>query len=324
MAFIDGHKDRFGVEPVCRVLTEHGVRIAPRTYYAHESRPPSARAVRDAAVLTEIRRVHTDPQLGRGLYGVRKVCAQLGREGGVEGRAVSRRQVERLMRAEGLHGARRGRRFITTRPDSSADRAARAPDLVNRDFSAEQPNRLWLVDFTYCPTWSGTGFTAFVHDAFSRRILGWRTAASMPTALPLDALEMALWTRGREGRIDPDGRLDGLVHHSDAGAQYTSIRYTSRLADAGAVASIGSIGDSYDNSQAESLIGLYKTECVRRDGPFRTVEELELATLSWVHWFNHHRLHGSIGNHPPVEYETEHYRQIRALQQPLPGEPALH
>jgi len=209
--------------------------------------------------------VHGDPGIGRGLYGVRKVHAQLVREGGVAGVPVSRRVVARLMRTDGLRGAVRGRQFRTTRPDSCAPRP---PDLVKRDFSASRPNLLWLVDFTYVATWSGMAFTAFVHDAFSRRIVGWRTAASMPTSLPLDALEMALWTRERAGQTT-DGRLDGLIHHSDAGSQYCAIRYSDRLADAGALASIGTVGDSYDNAQAESLIGLYKTECVKREGPWR-------------------------------------------------------
>ena len=320
MTFIDEVRDRFGVEPVCRVLSEHGVKIAPRTYYATKTRAPSARSVRDERVLAEIGRVHADPQIGRGLYGVRKVHAQLVREGGVDGLPVSRRQVERLMRAAGLQGARRGRRFVTTRPDPAA---TRAPDLVKRDFSAVAPNRLWLVDFTYVPTWAGMAFTAFVSDAYSRRIVGWRTAASMPTQLPLDALEMALWVRERAGQA-PQRRLEGLIQHSDAGSQYTSIRYSQRLTEAGAVASIGTVGDSYDNAQAESLIGLYKLECVRRDGPWRGVDDLELATLSWVHWFNHQRLHSKIGYVPPVEHEDEYYRQNRPAPRPLPGEPALH
>jgi putative transposase len=185
---------------------------------------------------------------------------------------------------------------------------------VQRDFTAPAPNRLWLVDFTYVPTWSGMAFTAFVHDAFSRRIVGWRTASAMPTELPLDALEMALWTRQRAGED-----VAGVIQHSDAGSQYTAIRYQDRLADAGAVASIGSVGDSYDNAQAESLIGLYKTECTRRDGPWRSVEDLELATLSWVHWFNTTRLHSALGHRPPVEVEQEYYRSITAEQQPLPA-----
>jgi putative transposase len=182
---------------------------------------------------------------------------------------------------------------------------------------------LWVVDFTYVPTWSGMVFTAFVSDVFSRRIVGWRTASSMPTALPLDALEMALWTRQREGHSE-HGRLDGLIHHSDAGSQYVSIRYSERLADAGAVASIGTVGDSYDNAQAESLIGLYKLECVRHEGPWRSVDDLELGTLNWVHWFNEHRLHSALGHVPPAEFEHEHYRRIMPAQQPLSGEPARH
>lgn len=323
MAFVDAHRDRFGVEPICRVLCEHGVQIAPNSYYAHRVRQPSARALRDEVVAGEIDRVFHDPSLGRGLYGARKVTAQLARQGGVAGRPVSRRQVERLMRAAGLHGVVRGRRFRTTRPET-AGQVPRPADLVGRDFTAEAPNRLWVVDFTYVSTWSGFAFTAFVSDAFSRRIVGWRTAANMLTALPLDALEMALWTRGRDGHTDADGRLDGLVHHSDAGRQYVSIRYSNRLADAGAVASIGSVGDSYDNAQAESLIGLYKAECVRRDGPWRGVDDLELATLSWVHWFNHARLHSSIGDVPPVEFEQKHYRHNNPRQHPLPGELTRH
>jgi putative transposase len=317
VAFIDGHKGRFGVEPICRVLTEHGCKIAPSTYYAHKSRPPSARAQRDERVLARIRDVWADRDKGRGLAGARKVWHLLRRESGVDGVSVPRCQVERLMRAAGLRGVRRGRKpVITTKPDQAA---RRAPDLVNRDFSAPAPNQLWLVDFTYVPTWAGMAFTAFVSDACSRRIVGWRTAASMPTELPLDALEMALWTRQRAGQA-----VDGVIHHSDAGSQYTSIRYTARLADAGALASIGRVGDSYDNAEAESLIGLYKAECVRPDGPFRGVDDLELATLSWVHWFNHNRVHSSIGYATPIEHETEYYRHHHTEQHKLPGEPSLH
>jgi putative transposase len=194
-----------------------------------------------------------------------------------------------------------------TRPDPPA---ARPPDLVERDFTASRPNQLWVVDFTYVPTWSGMAFTAFVTDVYSRRIVGWRTAA-MPTELPLDALEMALWTRARAGE-----GVDGLVHHSDAGSQYTSIRYASRLTDAGALASIGTVGDSYDNAMAESVVGLYKTECVRPDGPWRGVDDLELATLSWVHWFNQVRLHSSIGYVPPIEYEAAYYAALSNEQVP--------
>jgi putative transposase len=321
VAFVAQRAGRFGVEPICRVLSAHGVKIAPSGYYAHLRRPPSARAVRDAVVLGRIRQVHADPELGRGLYGVRKVTAQLVREGGVDGLAVSHRKVERLMRTAGLRGVRRGKQFVTTKPDGTA---ARPPDLVDRDFTAGAPNKLWVVDFTYVPTWSGMAFTAFVSDVFSRRIVGWRTASSMPTSLPLDALDMALWTRAQAGQTNAAGQLPGLVHHLDAGSQYTAIRYAERLADAGALASIGSVGDSYDNSQAESLIGLYKNEMVKREGPWKGVDDLELATLNWVHWFNNNRLHSSLGYVPPVEFEEQHYRQNSALQQPLPGELALH
>ena len=196
MAFIEEHRERFGVEQVCSVLSEHGCPISPSGYYAHRSRPASARSVRDRAVLAEIVRVQADPGIGRGLYGARKVWHQLQRQGGVAGTPVPRCQVERLMRSAGLQGARRGKVFRTTRAD---DTATRPPDLVKRDFTADRPNALWLVDVTYVPTWSGMAFTAFVSDAYSRRIVGWRTASSMPTQLPLDALEMALWTRARAG-----------------------------------------------------------------------------------------------------------------------------
>ena len=311
-AFIDQNKDRFGVEPICRVLTEHGVPIAPSTYYAAKTRPPSARAVRDAELVEHIERVFYDRQKGRGISGARKVWRLLRREG-ID---VARCTVERLMRQQGLRGIRRGKQVLTTRPDTGA---ARPPDLVDRDFTAGAPNQLWVVDFTYVPTWSCMAFTAFVTDVFSRRIVGWRTASRMPTELPLDALEMALWVRQSAGAT-----VDGLIHHSDAGAQYTALRYADRLADIGALASIGSVGDSFDNALAETVVGLYKNECVKIDGPFRTVDELELATLSWVHWFNHKRLHSSIGYLTPVEAEQEYYRPTTPRQQPLPGEPALY
>ena len=294
--FLDSHRDRFGVEPICRVLAEHHVaKIAPSTYYAARARPPSARARRDEEVLAQIRRVHSDRRKGRGLYGARKVWHQLRRDG----IPVARCTVERLMRSAGLRGVRRGRAFVTTRPDATAPRPA---DLVGRDFSAERPNALWVVDFTYVPTWSGMAFTAFVSDVFSRRIVGWRCATSMPTDLPLDALEMALWIRARA-----DQPIEGLIHHSDAGSQYTSIRYTNRLLDAGAIPSIGTVGDSYDNAMAETVVGLYKTECVGPDGPFRGVHDMELATADWVAWFNEDRLHGSLGHCTPIEVEAAYH-----------------
>lgn len=307
--FIDAYKTRFGVVPICRVLCEHSCGIAPSSYYAYRSRPPSARALRDEVLLPEIVRVQTQHH-GRGRYGARKVWIVLGREGV----SVARCTVARLMREAGLVGVTRGARRRTTRPDA---RAVRPPDLVDRHFRADAPNQLWVVDFTYVSTWQQTAYTALVIDVYSRRIVGWRCAASMPTELPLDALEMALFTRTRAGED-----ISGVVHHSDAGSQYTSIRYTTRLLDAGALASIGSVGDSYDNALAETTIGLYKTECVHFDGPWKTVEELELATLVWVDWWNTIRLHSSIGDISPVEYEQRYHETTR--QQPLPGKPSAH
>jgi putative transposase len=320
VVFIEVHKARFGVEPICRVLTGHGVKIAPSTFYAARGRPPCARARHDAVVLEHVRRVHQSPMIGRRLYGSRKVFRELERERcrgeHAELGHVPRCQVERLMRVNGLRGVRRGRRFITTRPDT---KASRAEDRVNRRFRTEAPNRLWVVDFTYVATWAGTVFSAFVIDVYSRRIVGWRTAPTMPTALPLDALEMALWTRAQADEL-----VNGLIHHSDAGSQYTSILYTERLADAGAVASIGSVGDSFDNALAESTIGLYKTECIHHEGPWRGVDDVELATLNWVWWFNNIRLHSAIGYIPPVEHEHAYYRHNNPQPQPCLGEPALH
>ncbi|ADG98824.1 Integrase catalytic region [Segniliparus rotundus DSM 44985] len=247
--FVDANRERFGVEPVCRVLKGHGVKIAPRTYWAAKSRPASARSVRDQELKALITDVFEDRLKGRGLAGARKVYHLLKRDG----HQVARCTVERLMRELGLRGASRGDGKVrTTRRDDSAPRP---PDLVKRQFKSEAPNRLWVVDFTYVATWSGMGFTAFATDVYSRRVGGWRTASRMPVELPLDALEMALWVCERAGQS-----LDGLIHHSDAGSQYTAIRYAERLADAGALASIGTVGDSYDNALAESEIGLYKRE----------------------------------------------------------------
>ena len=320
IAFIDTHRERFGVEPICRVLGEHDCGIAPSTYYASKTRPISARAQRDAVVLEHVQRVHASPRIGRRLYGVRKVWHELAREQArgeqPELGRVPRCQIERLMHANGLRGVRRGRQFVTTRPDVGAERP---PDLVKRNFTASRPNQLWVVDFTYVATWSGTVFSAFVTDVFPRRIVGWRTKATMTTELPLDALEMALWTRAETGEL-----VAGLIHHSDAGSQYTSIRYSHRLADAGALASIGTVGDSYDNAMAESVIGLYKTECVHHEGPWRGVDDLELATLNWVWWFNQIRIHSQLDYVTPIEFEQEHYRQINPQEHQFLGEPSLH
>ena len=297
MEFIDAHRDRFGVAPICRVLSEHGCTIAPRTYYAFKTRPASARAIRDSELRVEIRRVHFASR--GGLYGVRKVWHQLANEGII----VGRERVARLMRAEGLQGVRRGKRVRTTIAD---DTAARPADLVDRKFVAERPNQLWIVDFTYVSTWAGFVYVAFAIDVFSRMIVGWRADRSMTTDLPLDALDMALWHRGRRGQS-----VRGVVHHSDAGSQYTSIAYTDRLAEAGALASIGSVGDSYDNAMAESVIGLFKTELVRWEGPWHGLDDLELAVLGWVDWFNHTRLYEALGYQTPAAVEAEYYRSIQ-------------
>ena len=286
IAYIDQHKGRYGVEPICRVLP-----IAPSTYYQHSKRPRSARAVRDAQLKVEIRRIHAEHF---GVYGARKVWRQLHREG----IAVARCTVERLMGELHLEGVRRGRPHRTTTPDTVA---ARPADLVERDFSAQRPNQLWVADLTYVATWSGFVYVALVIDAFSRYLVGWQAARSLRTDLALDALEMAIWRR--------QAQLDGLVHHSDRGSQYLSIRYTERLAEAGAVTSVGSRGDSFDNALAETIIGLYKTELVRRRGPWKGIDQVEYATLEWVDWFNHRRLLEPIGYVPPAEYEAAFRRE---------------
>jgi putative transposase len=302
------------------VLTGHGCKIAPSGYYAAKKRPPSKRSLRDEVVLAHVVRVHCSRRQGRWNYGAKKVWVELGKEqerGEYTGLGrVPRCQVERLMRTQCLRGRRRGRQFVTTCPDS---KAVRAPDLVKREFTASNPNQLWVVDFTYVVTWAGTAFTAFVIDVFSRRIVGWGVAGRMPTALPLDALEMALWTRQQTHDL-----IDGLIHHSDAGSQYTSIMYTDRLIDAGALASIGTVGDSYDNAMAESTIGLYKAEMVWPEGPWRDVDHLELATADHVWWFNNQRIHSSIGYDTPVEHEQKYYAQQQPGEQIAPGQKALH
>jgi putative transposase len=297
--FISEHKGVFGVEPICRVLSEHGCPIAPSTYYDTARRPRPARAVRDEQLKAAIGRVHAG---NFGVYGARKVWLALNREGTV----VARCTVERLMRELGLAGARRGSQRRTTVADPAAVRPA---DLVKRRFSPPAPDRLWVADFTYVPTWSGMVYVAFVIDAYSRRILGWRTATSMRTALVLDALEQALCARNRDGR----GSLAGLVHHTDAGSQYTSIAFTERLAAAGVQPSVGTVGDAYDNALAESVIGLFKTELISPRGPWRTAEQVELATLDYVDWYNHQRLLETCGDIPPAELETAYYRQNTSL-----------
>jgi putative transposase len=303
--FITEHKDRadgglrWGVEPICAVLREQGCPIAPSTYYDAAGRAPSASARRDELLKTAITRVHAE---NLGVYGARKVWLALNREG----TPVARCTVARLMRELELAGVRRGKTVRTTRADASA---ARAADLVRRRFSPLAPDRLWVADFTYVPTWAGMVYVAFVIDAYSRRILGWRAATSMRTSLVLDALEQALWTRRRHGRVD----LAGLIHHNDAGSQYTSIAFTERLAAAGVSASVGTVGDALDNALAESVIGLYKTELIKPRGPWRNAEQVEVATLEYVDWFNHRRLYETCGDIPPAELEAAYYSHNTGL-----------
>jgi putative transposase len=288
--FIDEHRTVFAVESICRVLTEHGWKIASSTYRAALSRYPSVRQRRDEWLKTEIVRVHAD---NFGVFGARKVWLALNR-GGI---TVARCTVERLMRELELRGVMRGKPRRTTIADEHAVRPA---DLVQRQFTVARPNRLWVADFTYVATWSGTVYVAFVIDAYSRRILGWRAATSMNTPLVLDGLEQAIWTRQRAGVTD----LSGLVHHNDAGSQYTSIAFTTRLIEAGVDASVGSVGDAFDNALAETTIGLYKTELIRRRGPWRTCDQVELATLEYVDWYNHRRPHQAAADLPPAEFEN--------------------
>jgi putative transposase len=290
VAFIDAHKGESGVEPICAQLP-----IAPATYYEHKARESDPdrlpwRAQRERATKIEIQRVWEE---NFRVYGARKVWRQLKREGF----AVARCTVERLMGVLGLQGAVRGKPCRTTIPGDAADRPA---DLVNRQFTAERPDQLWVADITYVAAWTGFVYVAFVIDVFSRRIVGWRVAASMKTDLVLDALEQALWARH-----DPQG----LIHHSDRGSQYLSIRYSERLAEAGIEPSVGSRGDSYDNALAETINGLYKSEVIHRRGPWRHRDAVEYATLEWVDWFNNRRLLEPIGNIPPAEFEAAYYRQ---------------
>jgi len=282
--FIEERRGRFEVELLCRVLG-----ASPSSYYSRRNRPPSARAITDAWLHEEIARVFED---NYGVYGARKLWHQLHREG----IAVGRDRVWRLMRQAGLQGARRGKTKFTTRHDA---KAARPPDLVERDFRAEAPDRLWVADLTYVRTWAGFCYVAFVEDVFSRMIVGWSIATHLRASLATEALEMAVWKRGTS--------VEGLVHHSDAGSQYTSVVYSERLAEHGIAPSVGSVGDSYDNALAESGIGLYKTELIRRRGPWRKVDQVEIESLEYVDWFNYRRLHGEIGHVPPAEFEEMFY-----------------
>jgi len=284
------------------VLSEHGCPIAPSTFYHAISGRPSRRQQRDERLIALITAERAGSRFVAGL-GARKLWLRLRSQG----HDVARCTIERLMGQMGVTGLTRGSRPPRT---TTADPAAARPaDLVDRHFAAARPNQLWVADFTYCPTWSGMVYVAFVFDVFSRRILGWRAATEMTTPLVLDCLEQAIWTRAKEGTRD----LSGLVHHTDAGSQYTSIAFTSRLAEAGIDPSVGSVGDAYDNALAESQIGLFKTELFHPHGPWRDRGHLEPAVLDWVTWFNHERPHESIDDLTPVAAEQLHYRYRASL-----------
>jgi putative transposase len=306
VAFIDANKDdvvegsRLGVEPICEVLL-----VASSTYYAARDRVPSARARRDAELLPRLVKLW---KANYEVYGSRKLW-KAARRSGIE---IGRDQTARLMRMAGIQGAQRTKRVRTTRRDPAA--TGRHPDLVNRQFRATRPNELWVTDLTFVATWAGVAYVCFIVDAFSRMIVGWRVAGHMRTPMVLDAIEMARWARGHHHA--------DLRCHSDAGSQFTSIRYGERLAEIGATPSIGTVGDSFDNALAETVNGYYKTELIRgpaRTGPWKTIEEVELATLGWVHWHNHQRLHGYLNDLPPAEFEALHASHSR-LQTPDPGD----
>lgn len=305
MTFIDAHRQnetggrRWGVEPICEVL-----RVAPSTYYSAKARPPSARALRDALMMPILMALWVR---NYSVYGRRKLT-KAARNAGHE---IGRDQVARLMRKMGIRGASRARKRFTTHSDPTA---VRAPDLVKRDFTATRPNEKWVADFTYCSTWSGIVYVAFITDVFSRRIVGWKAARTMATSLVLDALNMAAWTRRG---VD----IDGVICHSDAGSQYTSIAYTERLEEIDAAPSIGTVGDSFDNAMAESVIGLFKTELHRNPaalaqngGPWRGLDDLEIATCAWVSWFNEERFHGELDDLTPAEVEEAYYRALGQAQ----------
>jgi putative transposase len=283
------------------VLSSAGLQVAPSTYYAAKTRPPSVRACRDAVMGPILMGLWQDNYR---VYGARKLWKAARRAG----HDIGRDQAARLMRSHGIAGVRRGKRVRTTKPDPGAERH---PDLVGRDFTAAAPNQLWVTDLTFVSTWAGIAYVCFITDAFSRMIVGWRVAGHMRTTMVLDAIEMARWSRGIT--------LAGLRCHSDAGSQFTSIRYGERLAEIGAVPSIGTVGDSFDNALAETVNGLYKSELIygpARPGPWTTIEEVELATLSWVHWHNTARLHGYLDDIPPTEFEATFYATKRT-DQPL-------
>lgn len=297
----------------CTALTEAGLQIAPSTYYASKVRPPSQRARQELVTTEAIRTLHA---ANYGVYGAKKVHAELRREGHVADRGdgprpVARCTVERLMRAAGLRGITRSKGPRTTIPGDGPDHR---PDLVDRNFTATGPDQLWVADITYCRTFAGWVYAAFVVDVFSRRVVGWQLSKSLRTDLALDALEMGIWTRQHAGHD-----VTGLTHHSDKGVQYVAVRYTQRLAEAGAVASVGSTGDSYDNALAEAFNSLFKAELVRNMGPWKSIDDLEIAVAEYIDWFNHRRLHGEIGLVPPAEFEAAHESAADRLSRPNPA-----
>lgn len=297
MIFIDNHKGCFGIESICATLSEHGIKIAPSTYYAVKKRGAAHRTLRDAHVVDVLRSTKDTPE---SLYGYKKMWHHLRREG----YSLPRCTVARLMRQEGMKGVTRCAKVRTT---IQAKDGKRAGDLLNRDFHADAPNRCWVADFTYVSTWSGMVYVAFVFEVFSQLIVGWNIARRKETDLVLSGLKMALWRRDHTGHpVSSD-----LIHHSDAGSQYTSIRFTEHLVLQGIKPSIGSVGDAYDNALAETLIGLYKRECIHsglfHTGSFKTLDDVEYATMQYINWYNNHRLHSTLGMIPPAEYETNHY-----------------
>jgi putative transposase len=313
MAFIDDMRSAgHAVESTCRVLSSQGCRVAARTYRAwrQANRPVAPRTVSDAAVIDTLLAVRGSPE---GLYGRRKMTHFLRRQG----LEVAFCTTDRLMRDLGMNGVRRGKAVRTTVPARDGHRAG---DLLNRDFTAAAPNTRWVADFTYCRTWSGFVYVAFIVDVFAQRIVGWHAATDKRTDLVLTPLRIALWDRGREGRPVEPGQL---LHHSDAGSQYTSIRFTEHLAMTAIAPSIGTVGDAYDNALMESIIGLFKTECIAttvfHDGPYKTLADIEYATAGWVDWYNHRRLHGTLGMITPVEYEQAHDAAIRTSTAPHIG-----
>jgi transposase InsO family protein len=294
--YVDTFKDHFGVEAICRTLgaTECGF-ITARGYRAAKTRPRSARAVSDELLGGEVVRLHVE---NYGVYGVRKMHALMKRQGWL----IGRDQTARLMRTLGLRGVKRSKRVFTTKPDPAAEKPR---DLVKRQFTAAAPRRLWVADITYVRTWQGFAYVAFVTDVFSRKIVGFNVASTLKAdILPLQALDMAAFAAGDD--------LTGLTHHSDHGSNYMSLVYTDRIVELGATPSTGTVGDSYDNALAEAVNGLYKTELIRRRGPWRTVEQVELATLEWVWWWNNQRLHGELDYRTPIEVEASHYADLES------------